>query len=70
MFYEKDTFESIDLRGFTLGNLQTVQNMFSASTCLKEVYLDGLVNAGVTKMLGMFRDCSSLEYISMNGCDT
>jgi len=70
MFYEKDTFESIDLRGCTLGNLQTVQNMFSACTGLKEVYLDGLVNAGVTKMIGMFRDCSSLEYISMNGWDT
>ena len=71
MFQNCSSLKGLDLRSFDTSGVKTMQNIFNGCSSLEGVLFgSGFVNANVTNLAFMFRDCSSLVTLDLSGFDT
>ena len=70
MFQGCDTLVSLNLSGFSTGNVKDMTGMFDGCKYLTSIDLSGFNTANVTDMALMFQGCKSLASIDLFGFDT
>ena len=66
MFYDCRSLEKIDLSGFNIANVYTMNNMFKSCSSLKELDLSSFKKNKFAILMDMFADCPYLKLIQCN----
>lgn len=70
LFYGCGNMVSVDLSGFSTGNVTDMSSMFYGCTGLVSIDVSGFYTGNVTNMGGMFLGCTSLTSLDVSGFDT